>query len=73
MLITIKMIEHSIRTSFGDSTVTYGGKEWRLKPHGNAQGNGASPMIRAAISTVLFLALNEKTMEEFFEHQLIIH
>ena len=26
MLITIQMIEHSIRTLFGDSTTTYGGK-----------------------------------------------
>ena len=60
MLHTIQMMEHSIRTFFGDSTTTYGGKEWILKPHGSVQGNGASPMIWAAISTVLFLALTEK-------------
>jgi len=53
-------MEHSIHTSFGDSTATYGGKEWRLKTHGSVNGNSASPMIWEAISTVLFLALTEK-------------
>ena len=66
MLITIQEMEHSIRTSFGDSSITYGGKEWRLKPHGSVQGNGASPLIWAAISTVLFLALNEKNYGGIF-------
>ena len=27
MLITIQMMDHSIRSSFGDSTAIYGGKE----------------------------------------------
>lgn len=60
MLHTIKMMEHSVRTSFGDSTQTCGGATWRLKPHGTIQGNSASPMIWAPISTVLFLAIEEK-------------
>ena len=59
-------MEHIIRASFGDSTATYGGKEWSLKPYGSVQGNGLSPMIWVAISTVLFLALNEKKYREIF-------
>lgn len=43
ILHTIQMMEHSIRTSFEDSTETYGGKNWRLKLHGSIQDNGASP------------------------------
>ena len=66
MLIIIQMMAHSIRTSFGDSTANYGGKEWRLKPHGSVQGNGSFPMIWAATSTVLFLALNEKNYGRIF-------
>ena len=54
------MMEHSVRTSFGDSKETYGGAEWRFPPHSNIQGKGDSPMTWAAISTVLFLAIQEK-------------
>ena len=60
MLHTIQMMEHSVRTSFGDSKETYGGAAWRLPPHSNIQGKGDSPMTWAAISTVLFLAIQEK-------------
>ena len=60
MLYTIQMMEPSVRVSFGDSNETYGGSEWQLPPHGIIQGNSASPLILATISTVLFLSLNEK-------------
>ena len=60
MLRTTQKMEHSIRTSFGDSVATYGGLGWRLPPHGTIQGNGASPLIWAAVSTILFLALKQK-------------
>ena len=53
-------MEHCIRTSFGDSEDTYGGLGWSHPPHGTIQGNGASPLIWAAVSTVLFLALKQK-------------
>jgi len=45
MLHTIQMMEHIIRTSYDDSTETYGSSEWRLPPHGKIYGNGASPLI----------------------------
>ena len=54
------MMEHSIHTSFGDSTATFGGKEWRLKAYVSLQRNGASTMIWEAINTVLFPELTEK-------------
>ena len=60
MLHTIQMMEHSVRTSFGDSTETYGGTTWRLPPHDIIQDNGVSPLIWAAIRTILFLAVKEK-------------
>ena len=60
MLRTIQLIEHSMWTSFGDLEETYGGADWRLPPHGSIQGNGASPLIWAAISTILFLEVKAK-------------
>ena len=60
MLHTIQMIEHSVWTSFGNSEETYGGTTYQLPPHSNIQGKGDSPLTWAAISTVLFLATNEK-------------
>ena len=67
MLHTIQMMKYSVRTSFGDSKETYGGSEWRLPPHSNIQGKGDSPMRWAAISTVLFLAIQEKTTVDYSE------
>ena len=49
MLVTIQMMEHSIRTSFGDSEETYGGEEWRLPPHSNIQGKRDSPLTLSLI------------------------
>ena len=54
------MMEHSIRTFFGNSTETYGGTYWRLLPHDTIKANDTSPIIWASISTVLFWALKEK-------------
>ena len=59
MLHTIQKMEHNIRTSYGDSTTTHGGSPWRLPPHSTIQWNEVSPIIWAAISTILLLALNE--------------
>lgn len=59
MLHIIHMVKHSICTSFGDSTDIYGGKDRRIPPHSTIQGNAVSPMIWAAISKVLFLAIKK--------------
>jgi Reverse transcriptase (RNA-dependent DNA polymerase) len=48
---TIGQMEHQIRTSFGDSEVTYKQREQPF--HGILQGNGAGPTIWAMISTTL--------------------
>ena len=66
MLHTIKMMEHIVRTSFGYSTATYGGSEWRLPRHVSIQGNGSLTLIWAAISTVLFLSLNKRNYVGMF-------
>ena len=66
MIHAIQMMEHSVRTSFGYSTATYGGSEWILPPHGSIQSSGASSLIWAAISTVLFLSLNERNYRGVF-------
>ena len=65
------MMEHSVRTSFGDSHETYGGSEWRLPPHGTIQGNGELPLIWATINTVLFLTLNERNYGGVFRAPII--
>ena len=64
-------MEHSIRTSFGNSSATYGGTSWRLPPHDTIQGNGASPIIWTAISTVLRFALEEKKYGSTFRAPII--
>lgn len=58
-------MEHSIRILFRESDETYGGYEWRLPQHGSIQDNGVSPLIWAAISNVLFLAVKEKIRGHF--------
>ena len=60
MLHTIQLMEHSVRTILGDSEEIYGGADWRVPPHSSIQGNGASPLIWATISTILFLAVKIK-------------
>ena len=66
MLHTVQNMEHSVRTSFGESKENYGGEKWRLPPHSNIQGKGDSPITWAAISTILFLVIQEKNDSGFF-------
>lgn len=61
MLYTIQTTEHTLCTSFWDSSETYGGLEWRLSPHGTIQGNVAPPLTWAAVNNVRFLPLNKRT------------
>ena len=56
-------MKHKVRTSFGDSTGHYGGEQWDAPPHGTIQGNGASPLIWAAVSSVLFECLKRDGCE----------
>ena len=51
---------YAIRTIFGDSTYTYGGKKWPRTPHGNGQGNGSGPALWNGISSPLFDILREQ-------------
>ena len=57
MFISIQKMKHKVRTSYGDSSGYYGDKRWDIPPHGTIQGNGASPLIWAAVSSVLFECL----------------
>jgi len=53
-------MEMKIRTTHGDSTTTYGGKKWLMKPHGCGQGNGYGPALWACISSPLLTILKQK-------------
>ena len=68
MIHTIKKLEHTIHTYFGNSTSTYGGTGWPSPPHEIIQGNGAFPIILVETSSVWFFALKEKIMMKLFEH-----
>ena len=70
ILYTIQMMGHSERASFGDSSATYGVNTLKILPRGIIQGNGVPPLIRAEISTFLFLILKEKCMVDHFARQL---
>ena len=53
-------MEMKIRTTHGDSDVTYGGKNWIKVPHGCGQGNGYGPAIWACISSPLLIILKKR-------------
>ena len=53
-------MEMKIRTTHGDSTRTYGGSKWIMKPHGCGQGNGYGPALWACISSPLLNILKSK-------------
>jgi hypothetical protein len=52
MFTTLQELTHEVRTAYGDSDITYGGKEI-IPLHGVMQGNGAGPAIWAVVSTPL--------------------
>ena len=56
-------MKHKVRTSFGDFKGHYGGEQWDAPHHGTIQGNGASPLIWAAVSSVLFECLKRDGCE----------
>ena len=57
---TLQEAIHRVRTGFGDSKGSYGGKVWLIPIHGIGQGNGAGPAIWAVVSSPLLNVLREK-------------
>ena len=57
---TLQEAVHTVRTGFGDSKSSYGGKVWLVPIHGIGQGNGAGPAIWAVVSTPLLNVLRSK-------------
>ena len=55
---TIEQMQHYIRTSFGDSDISY--QQTNIPFHGILQGNGAGPTIWAMISSTLLDRLRDK-------------
>jgi len=53
-------LQEAVRTGFGDSKSSYGGKVWIVPIHGIGQGNGAGPAIWAVVSTPLLNVLRNK-------------
>ena len=57
---TIQHMVHFVRTSYGDSDITY--QQGRDRFHGILQGNGAGPTVWAMISTIVLDRLRHKNM-----------
>jgi hypothetical protein len=70
MFDSIQRMRHKVRTSFGDSTLAYGGAQqhskWKLPPQGVLQGNGSGPAIWAILSSVIFALLKQKGLQNSF-------
>ena len=63
MFDTIQRMVHSIRTMYGDSTLTYGGDEigsWNNYPQGVLQGNACGSTIWVLISSLIFEILRKR-------------
>ena len=55
----IQSMTYFIRTTFGDSNTSYGGKQ-NVPFQGSCQGNGASPAIWLVLSMYLVLLMKEE-------------
>ena len=60
LLTYLIVMVYSIRTVYGDSESTYGGKDWERMPHWNGQGNSSGPALWNGISSPLFEILREE-------------
>ena len=63
MFSSIQRMVHSIRTSFGDSKITYGGDQigdWENHPQGVLQGNASGPTIWSLVSSIVFEVLHKR-------------
>jgi len=63
MFTTLQEAAHWVRTGYGDSTTSNGGKVWLIPIHGIGQGNGVGPAIWAVVSTPLLNILRVKGFE----------
>jgi hypothetical protein len=67
MFQTIQQCRHCIRTAYGDSAKSYGGRgKYKLPPMGAGQGNGAGPQMWSILSSVLFLAMHMEGLSTKF-------
>ena len=60
LLSCLMIMLYFVRTVFGDSDFTYGGRKWSRSPHGNRQGNGSGPALWTCISSPLFDILRDQ-------------
>jgi len=60
MITTIHGMQHHVRSTYGNSTISQGHTQWNLPLAGIGQGNGASLHIWAAVSTPLFQILTKE-------------
>jgi hypothetical protein len=63
MFDSIQRMTHTVRTAFGDSKYTYGGRDsmkWTLPPQGVLQGNGCGPAIWSILSSCIFQVLTNQ-------------
>jgi len=60
MVSTIHGMQHHVWSTYRDSQIVQGCKEWGKPIAGIGQGNGAGPQIWAAVSTPLFQILAEE-------------
>jgi Reverse transcriptase (RNA-dependent DNA polymerase). len=70
MFDSIQRMTHSVRTTFGDSILSYGGDvnntKWKSPPQGVLQGNGCGPAIWSILSSVIFSILHKKGCQNRF-------
>jgi len=57
---TLFEMEHKVRTTYGISDESYGGKDWMPKPDGIGQGNGYAPALWAGISSLMLKVMSDK-------------
>jgi len=57
MIGTLHRMQHHVRSTYGNSKTLQGQQEWGIPKVGIGQGNGSSPQIWAAVSTLLFQIL----------------
>ena len=56
----IQQLRHYIRTTYGDSVISFSASDGDLPAHGIGQGNGAGPAIWAVVSTPIFNSMRQR-------------